>query len=56
MVQKTDETITGKKKEKEEEKAEKKKGYKLGHHVVFDIPSTFLEPTPSYVEELVMYQ
>ena len=53
MVQKTDETITGKKKE---EKAEKKKCYKHGHHVVFDIPSTFLELTPSYVEELVMYQ
>ena len=52
MVQKTDETITGKKKE---EKAEKK-CYKHGHHVVFDIPSTFLELTPSYVEELVMYQ
>lgn len=53
MVQKTDETITEKKKKK---RKQEKKCYKLGHHVVFDVPSTFPEPTPSYVEELVMYQ
>lgn len=41
---------------KKRRESRKKKCYKHGHHVVFDIPSTFLELTPSYVEELVMYQ
>ena len=52
MVQKTDETITEKKRRRES----RKKMLQTWSSCCFDIPSTFLEPTPSYVEELVMYQ